>query len=84
MFDFLIKKFAPQLIPALDKGQVELKKYLDQLPLQGDETHHTVVVDYLDSGEAVLRIAAFKQCTLTRIVDTKTKEDLSNLIAKMV
>lgn len=84
MFDFLIKKFAPQLMPALDKGQVELKKFLDDLPLQTDETHHTVVVDYLENGDAVLRICAFNKRTITRIVGTYTKKDLSNLIAKIV
>lgn len=81
----ILKQFAPRIAPAIEKGETELKKYLDSLELEPGETHATVLIDWKDNtGEATLVVAAFKGKEAVRPIAFFKKEQLFDLITKTI
>lgn len=69
--------------PGIEQGQIELKKYLDSIPLNDEETHCAVVSDFDQNNNLILIVAAFKTRTFSRKIAVFTASDLINLINKI-
>lgn len=80
----LLKMFAPKIAPAIDQGQGMLKEYLDSLPLEEGETGTTVLIDFDQTGAALLRVVALRGKILSRLLGTYKKDDLLQLIGKVL
>ena len=66
----ILKPFLPKLKGYLAKGEEGLRKYLESIPLEGNETH-IVAFSEINEGTVYMCIGAFTDKTFTRFIGAK-------------
>lgn len=80
----LIAQFAPRIAPALVKGESALFDYIQSIELEPGETHAGCLLGFNSSREAVFLIVTFENQTVKRKLNSFKKEQLIELIQKMI
>jgi hypothetical protein len=80
----LISQFAPKFAPALGKGEAALFDYMNSIELTADETHAGCLLGFNSSREAVFIVVTFNNQTVKRKLASYKKEQLIELVQKMI
>lgn len=80
----VIKPFLPKIKGFIKEGEPALKKYLESIPLQGDETH-IVAFTEIDENTIYVVIGAFRDKTFVRAIQvTPLASWLTSLIENAI
>ncbi len=86
MSDIILKQVAgmlkPRLRPGIEHAQEALKKYLDSIELNENETHSTALIDF-DNDNAVIVVCTFSGRTFSRAIKTLSKDEIIELVTKL-